>query len=166
MNLDFSLTSPKKPLDNGGHSGYNIHCIYCSQGMNIGNDIPFSINRNDSRSLVDQVADGLRHGIVSGRWRVGDEIPSTRELAPMLGVSRIVTKAALSRLAAEGYVLARHGLKPVVCNRGEEQWRHSGSLSRQHDGGRCPSRGQCPSRLSHVALPPIGQWLCGAVVCR
>ena len=91
--------------------------------MNIGNDIPFSINRNDSRSLVDQVADGLRHGIVSGRWRVGDEIPSTRELAPTLGVSRIVTKAALSRLAAEGYVLARHGLKPVVCNRGEKQWR-------------------------------------------
>lgn len=85
--------------------------------------IPFSINRNDARSLVDQVADGLRQAIVSGYWRVGDEIPSTRELVPMLGVSHIVTRAALSRLAAEGHILSRVGLKPVVCDKGAKQWR-------------------------------------------
>lgn len=85
--------------------------------------LPFSVNRNDARSLVDQVADGLRQAIVTGHWRVGDEIPSTRELVPLLGVSHIVTRAALSRLAAEGYVLSRHGLHPVVRDRAAKQWR-------------------------------------------
>lgn len=85
--------------------------------------LPFSVNRNDARSLVDQVADGLRQAIVTGHWNVGEEIPSTRELVPLLGVSHIVTRAALSRLAAEGYVLSRHGLHPVVRDRAAKRWR-------------------------------------------
>ena len=85
--------------------------------------LPFAVNRNDARSLVDQVADGLRQAIVSGHWAAGDEIPSSRELVPLLGVSRIVTKAALARLSAEGYILARTGLHPVVRDRGAKQWR-------------------------------------------
>lgn len=85
--------------------------------------LPFSVNKNDARSLVDQVADGLRQGIVGGHWHVGDEIPSSRELCPLLGVSRIVTSAALERLVAEGYVLTRHGLRPAVRDRAARQWR-------------------------------------------
>ena len=84
--------------------------------------LPFSVNRNDARSLVDQVADGMRQAIVSGHGRVGDELPSTRELVPLLGVSHIVTRAALSRLSDEGYVLTRHGLHPMVRDRGAKQW--------------------------------------------
>ena len=84
--------------------------------------LPFSVSRDDARSLVDQVADGLRQGIVSGYWGVGDEIPSTRELVPLLGVSVIVTKAAIARLAAEGYITARLGMKTIVRDRGEKQW--------------------------------------------
>ena len=91
--------------------------------MHMARDIPFSVNRNDARSLVDQVADGIRQAIVSGHWSVGDELPSTRELVPILGVSHIVTRAALSRLADEGYVLARQGLKPVVRDRNAKHWR-------------------------------------------
>ena len=85
-------------------------------------NVPFSVNRNDARSLVDQVADGMRQAIVSGHWHIGDELPSTRELVPLLGVSHIVTRAALARLSAEGYVLARTGLKPVVRDPGAKQW--------------------------------------------
>ena len=84
--------------------------------------LPFAVNRNDARSLLDQVADGLRDAIVSGHWKPGDAIPSSRELVDLLGVSRIVTKAALARLAAEGYIVSRTGLKPVVRDRGEKQW--------------------------------------------
>ena len=84
---------------------------------------PFAINRNDARSLLDQVADGLRAAIVGGYYSPGDMLPSSRELCPLLGVSRIVTSAALERLVAEGYVLARHGLKPVVRDQGAKQWK-------------------------------------------
>ena len=84
---------------------------------------PFSINRNDVRSLLDQVSDGLRSAIVSGYYAPGDEIPSSRELCPLLGVSRIVTSAALTRLVDEGYLLTRKGLRPTVRDRGAKLWR-------------------------------------------
>jgi hypothetical protein len=86
-------------------------------------ELPFSVNRNDARSLLDQVADGLRAAIVGGYYKPGDAIPSSRELCPLLGVSRIVTKAALERLAAEGYVLSRTGSGTVVSTPGVKQWR-------------------------------------------
>ncbi len=88
-----------------------------------GKELPFSVNRNDARSLLDQVADGLRAAIVGGYYKPGDAIPSSRELCPLLGVSRIVTKAALERLAAEGYVLSRTGSGTVVSTPGVKQWR-------------------------------------------
>ena len=91
-------------------------------GMKVGK-LPFSVSRDDARSLVDQVTDGLRTCIITGYWSVGDELPSTRELVPLLGVSLIVTKAAIARLAAEGYVTARLGMKTIVRDRGERQWR-------------------------------------------
>ncbi len=84
---------------------------------------PFSINRNDVRSLLDQVSDGLRSAIVSGSYAPGDEIPSSRELCPLLGVSRIVTSAALTRLVDEGYLLTRKGLRPTVRDRSAKLWR-------------------------------------------
>ena len=84
--------------------------------------LPFTVSRNDARSLLDQVSDGLREAIVCGHWKPGDEIPSSRELVDLLGVSRIVTKAALARIAAEGYILSRTGLKPVVRDRNEKRW--------------------------------------------
>lgn len=84
--------------------------------------LPFTVNRNDARSLLDQVSDGLRDAITCGHWKTGDEIPSSRELVDLLGVSRIVTKAALARLSAEGYILSRTGLKPVVRDCGEKRW--------------------------------------------
>ncbi|MGI8901430.1 MAG: PLP-dependent aminotransferase family protein, partial [Nocardioides sp.] len=51
----------------------------------------------------------LRTGIRSGRLRAGSQLPSSRSLADQLGVSRGVVVAAYSQLAAEGYVIARHG---------------------------------------------------------
>ena len=84
--------------------------------------LPFSVNRNDARSLLDQVADGLRTAIVGGFYKPGEELPSSRELCPMLGVSRIVTSAALERLVAEGYILTRRGLRPAVRDRAARQW--------------------------------------------
>ncbi len=85
--------------------------------------IPFSVNRNDKRSLLVQVTDGLKEAIVSGFYKPGDTLPSYRALAPMLGVSRIVTEAALRRLADEGFVESRPRIGSVVRNRASLQWR-------------------------------------------
>ena len=85
--------------------------------------LPFAINRSDARSLAAQVTDGLRTAIVDGYYAPGDTIPTSRDLAPMLGVSRIVTIAALERLAAEGYIVSRPRIGSVVRDRAAKQWR-------------------------------------------
>lgn len=83
---------------------------------------PFSINHDDARSLLRQVTDGLRLAIADGYYQCGDLLPSSRDLAPALGVSKIVTEAALKRLAAEGLVESRPRLGTVVRDRSAKQW--------------------------------------------
>ena len=85
--------------------------------------VPFLLNPNDGRPLVGQLADGLRQAIVEGHYRPGDVLPSYRDLAPLLGVSEIVTRGALRRLAAEGLVVQRPRIGTVVRDRAAKQWR-------------------------------------------
>ena len=85
--------------------------------------IPFSVNRNDMRPLFNQVVDGIREAIMSGFYAPGDKIPTSRELCPILGVSRIVTQAALEQLVSEGLVTSRPRVGTVVRDRGVKQWR-------------------------------------------
>ena len=56
-----------------------------------------------------QVYAGLRESILSGTFRAGDRLPSTRDLAEQLGVSRTVAIAAYDQLLAEGYAQGRGG---------------------------------------------------------
>ena len=91
--------------------------------MLVGKQIPFSINRNDVRPLFNQVVDGFREAIVSGYYVSGDKIPSSRDLCPILGVSRIVTQAALEQLASEGLVVSRPRIGSVVRDCNAKQWK-------------------------------------------
>lgn len=84
---------------------------------------PFEVSRNIARPLVAQVVDGLREAIVSGFYKLGEVVPSSRELVKMLGVSRIVTQAALERLVKEGFIASRPRIGSVVVDRSEKQWR-------------------------------------------
>jgi len=84
---------------------------------------PFTVNRSDTRTLVEQVCDGLRQAIVSGFYKVGEALPSSYELVDMLGVSRIITKAALAKLAEEGLVVSRPRIGSVVRDRSAKLWR-------------------------------------------
>jgi GntR family transcriptional regulator / MocR family aminotransferase len=61
------------------------------------------------RPLAVQLADGLRAAAAGGALQVGDRLPSTRELAAVLRVSRTVTAAAYDQLLAEGWVEGRVG---------------------------------------------------------
>ena len=88
-----------------------------------GKAIPFVVARNDARTLIDQVIDGIREAIVGGYYVPGDMIPSSRGLSRSLGVSEIVARAALRRLAEEGFVAARPRCGTVVRDRAEKQWR-------------------------------------------
>ena len=87
--------------------------------------LPFSVDRKLPRPLVEQVVMGVKQAIDFGKFKVGDIIPPTRDMAEMLGVSRIVTRQAVRRLADNGYLAPRPGVGCVVLGRGVKLWKGS-----------------------------------------
>jgi GntR family transcriptional regulator / MocR family aminotransferase len=59
--------------------------------------------------LFKQVYAGLRKGILGGAFRSGGRLPSTRDLAQQLGISRTVVVLAYEQLLAEGFAVGRSG---------------------------------------------------------
>ena len=57
--------------------------------------------------LVKRIYTGLRKSILSGALPTRGKLPSTRELATQLGVSRTVVVLAYEQLLAEGFVSGR-----------------------------------------------------------
>ncbi|TYP89671.1 PLP-dependent aminotransferase family protein [Blastococcus xanthinilyticus] len=75
---------------------------------------PVVLDRAARTPLAVQLADALRAGAASGTLRPGDRLPSTRELATALRVSRTVTAAAYDQLLAEGWAGSRRGVGTFV----------------------------------------------------
>jgi GntR family transcriptional regulator / MocR family aminotransferase len=61
------------------------------------------------RPLRAQLETGLREAIRSGRLRVGERLPSSRELARELSISRGLVQECYGQLQAEGYLETRPG---------------------------------------------------------
>lgn len=68
--------------------------------------IPLSEN---GEPLFRQVYLGLRKAVLSGSLPAGERLPSTRDLAEQLGISRTVVLLAYDHLLAEGFVEGRRG---------------------------------------------------------
>lgn len=66
-----------------------------------------TIDRTKTASLQDQLVAGLRRQIQSGKLTGGGALPSTRELASDLGISRNTVIAVYDRLLGEGYLESR-----------------------------------------------------------
>src|ERR1700754_2348649 len=65
--------------------------------------------------LAGQIYRQLRAGIVEGRLAGGTQLPSTRDLALQLGVSRKTTLDVFDRLLGEGFLYARPGAGTFVA---------------------------------------------------
>jgi GntR family transcriptional regulator / MocR family aminotransferase len=76
---------------------------------------PISIDRRRQRPLHRQIYDEWRRGILAGRFAPGDRMPSTRELAAALRVSRATVTTAYEQLVAEGYLDGKRGSGTFVC---------------------------------------------------
>ncbi len=71
-----------------------------------------------SRRLAADAYRQLREAILDGRLRPGDRLPSTRELAERLSVSRNTAIDAYQRLVAEGFLVGRVGAGTFVSDAG------------------------------------------------
>ena len=73
------------------------------------------LDRASSIPLRHQIYEEWRRGILAGRFSPGDKVPSTRDLAAALGVSRSTVSDAWEQLIAEGYLEAARGSGTFVC---------------------------------------------------
>ncbi|UHC17874.1 PLP-dependent aminotransferase family protein [Methylobacterium currus] len=75
-----------------------------------------TIEQGGDRSLFQQIYLSIRDAIVSERLAANSRLPSTRELARRLKVSRTSVLSAYEQLLAEGYVSGRPGSGTYVCD--------------------------------------------------
>jgi len=75
----------------------------------------FSIERGSSVPIYRQLDAALRRVILDGTLQPARKLPSTRDLAQELGVSRITVKSVYEQLVAEGYAQARTGAGTFVA---------------------------------------------------
>ena len=62
-----------------------------------------------------QLYEAWRRAVLQGRLKSGERVPSTRELAQSLAVSRSTVTQAYEQLVAEGYLVATRGAGTFVC---------------------------------------------------
>jgi GntR family transcriptional regulator/MocR family aminotransferase len=75
-----------------------------------------TLERSSGVPLYKQLETGLRKLILSGTLRARQKLPSTRELAGEIGISRITIKSVYEQLVAEGYVQATSGSGTFVAD--------------------------------------------------
>src|SRR3954447_9467689 len=72
-------------------------------------ELALVLDRSAAVPLGEQVQAALRTAIRAGRLRSGERLPSTRQLADQLSVSRGLVVSAYEQLLAEGYVVSAVG---------------------------------------------------------
>jgi GntR family transcriptional regulator / MocR family aminotransferase len=73
------------------------------------------LDRQSPAPLHRQIYDQWRQGILRGRFRRAERVPSTRELSTALEVSRSTVTVAYDQLIAEGYLESSRGSGTFVC---------------------------------------------------
>lgn len=107
----------------------------------------FFLKPDGQGTLQAQIQQMIAEGILSGRFHVGEKLPSSRKLAAHLGVSRITVTLAYTELLANDYLTAkgRSGYyvsqnapvppKYTPLQRGEETVDWTRTLARQFSDG-------------------------------
>ncbi|MET8772780.1 PLP-dependent aminotransferase family protein [Streptomyces sp. NPDC004658] len=79
-------------------------------------ELLLTVDRNSGEQLRVQLERQLRDAIRAGRLRAGERLPSSRELARQLGLSRGLVQDCYAQLQAEGYLVTRVGSATRVAS--------------------------------------------------
>ena len=99
-----------------------------------------ALERGSRVPLHRQLYLGLREDILMGRLVGGTRLPSTRELAESLGVSRNTVMDAFRQLLAEGYLEGRAGSGTYVAGSLPEDLLQARAVDRGESGTKRPER--------------------------
>ncbi len=76
-----------------------------------------SINR---LSITDQAVQQIKNEILSGAYKIGDRIPTEKDLCQQLGVGRSTVREALRMLKALGFIEVRQGKGAFIIKTSED----------------------------------------------
>src|SRR5262245_62782166 len=79
------------------------------QWAGLGPGLLIPLDRGSGQPLRSQLEAAIRSAIRDGRLAVGERLPSSRELARDLGVSRGLVQECYGQLLSEGYLDSRVG---------------------------------------------------------
>lgn len=88
--------------------------------MNVQADIfsPSRFSGNSNAPLYVRVKDLVQRAMTNGLLKAGDAIPSERDAAEMLGISRVTVRKAFTELVQEGVLVQRRGSGTFVRGSG------------------------------------------------
>src|SRR5450631_4217471 len=75
----------------------------------------FDLKPRSGKTLTRQLHDQLRRTILAGSLPPGYRLPSSRELARQLKISRNTVAMVIDQLAMEGYLEVTQGRRPTVA---------------------------------------------------
>ena len=125
------------------------------QWSGLGPELLLRLDRGSDQPLRSQLETGLRDAIRDGRLQPGERLPSSREFARELGVSRGLVQECYGQLLSEGYLDSHVGSATKVAARaypaaaGGVRARRRGGAGAPADRGfpvRGPRPGQLPAR--------------------
>ncbi|MEQ9694512.1 PLP-dependent aminotransferase family protein [Shimia sp. SDUM112013] len=121
----------------------------------------FFLNPAFQGTLQSQIQQMIAEGILSGRFRRGERLPSTRKLADHLGISRITVTLAYTELLANDYLESRKRSGYYVSEnapvppqftppkRGEDKVDWTKAIGRRFTGGDTPEKPQNWARFRY-----------------
>jgi GntR family transcriptional regulator/MocR family aminotransferase len=103
----------------------------------------FEVDRAADAPAFRQIYLQLRSAILSGTLRPATKLPSTRELAAQLGVSRSAVVSAFEQLLAEGYAFGKKGAGTYIASDLPEPF---AAIDRRKQRSASPAKAAAPSR--------------------
>lgn len=71
---------------------------------------------NQTQPVYKQLMDSIKTKVVNGELKIGDRLPSEREMAKIYGINRMTVRNAIKKLEEEGTLISKRGSGTYVCN--------------------------------------------------
>jgi GntR family transcriptional regulator/MocR family aminotransferase len=132
-------------------------------------DLPVVVDRRGQLPMAAQTSAQVREAVTAGVLRAGEQLPSTRDLAAALAVSRTVVTTAYAQLFAEGWLEGRHGSGTYKVGVEEPGYPSAREVLRQTGAQVVPCRvdahgivpGELPADLRLLYTTPAHQYPLG-----
>ncbi|MCA6095470.1 PLP-dependent aminotransferase family protein [Streptomyces sp. SCA3-4] len=121
--------------------------------------LALSVDRTAGHPLTAQVRENLCRLIDNGTLQPGSRLPSSRQLAADLRVSRSVVVEAYEQLSAEGYLTARHGSGTKVAEHLGSYAGGSALTGGHPEPGHTAARWDLRTGKSDVSSFPHQEWI-------